>query len=289
MGSAPPSDDSEERANVRLATIRQGGSTAAVRVDGERATAVDGAADVGVLLSDPGWRARAAAASGATHEVASLDFAPLVPRPDKIVCVGLNYRNHILEMGRELPEFPTLFAKFRSSLIGAHDEIELHPAIKSLDWEAELAVVIGSSVRDADEEQARAAIAGYAVLNDVTARDWQNRTLQWLQGKTFEHSTPVGPCLVTADDYDGTSGTITCTVNGETMQESDVSDLVFDPIALVSYISTIVTLLPGDIIATGTPGGVGAARTPPQFLAAGDVVVTRIEGLGELQNTCSGS
>jgi acylpyruvate hydrolase len=274
---------------VRLATIRQGASSAAVRVDGERASEIDGVADVGELLADPGWRQRAEQASGATHDVASLDFAPVVGRPDKIVCVGLNYRNHIMETGRETPEYPTLFAKFRSSLIGAHDEIALHPKIKSLDWEAELAVVIGSAVRDADEDEARAAIAGYAVLNDVTARDWQNRTLQWLQGKTFEHSTPLGPWLTTTDEFDGSQGAISCAVNGETMQESDVSDLVFGPLALVSYISTIVTLLPGDIIATGTPGGVGAARTPPRFLAPGDVVVTRIEGLGELQNTCAGS
>ena len=139
-------------------------------------------------------------------DVAALDFAPLVPRPDKIVCVGLNYRSHILETGRAVPEYPTLFAKFRSSLIGAHDEIELRPAVQSLDWEAELAIVIGTSVRDADEDGAKAAIAGFAVLNDVTARDWQNRTLQWLQGKTFEHSTPVGPCLVTTDAFDGTTG-----------------------------------------------------------------------------------
>ena len=274
---------------MRLATIRQGDSTAAVRVDGEQATAIDGSADVGSLLADPGWRERAGSADGATQPVAALDFAPLVPRPDKIVCVGLNYRTHILEMGRELPEYPTLFAKFRSSLIGAHDHIELRPAVKSLDWEAELAVVIGSAVRDADEDQAAAAIAGFTVLNDVTARDWQNRTLQWLQGKTFEHSTPVGPCLVTPDEFAGTTGAITCVVNSETMQESDVGELVFGPVALISYISTIVTLLPGDIIATGTPGGVGAARTPPRFLAAGDVVVTRIAGLGELRNTCADS
>jgi acylpyruvate hydrolase len=270
-----------------LATVRQGDSTIAVRVDGDQAIAIDGATDVGALLADPGWRARAEAASGATHDTAGLDFAPLVPRPDKIVCVGLNYRNHIVETGRELPEYPTLFAKFRSSLIGAHDEIELHPAVKSLDWEAELVVVIGSSVRDANEDQARAAIAGFAVLNDVTARDWQYRTLQWLQGKTFEHSTPVGPSLVTTDEYDGSSGAITCVVNGETMQESDVSDMVFAPTPLVSYISTIVTLLPGDIIATGTPAGIGAARTPPRFLAAGDLVVTAIAGVGELRNTCA--
>jgi acylpyruvate hydrolase len=286
-GSDTEKPGDEERAVVRLATIRQGSSTAAVRIDGGQATAIDGAADVGELLADTGWRGRAEGAGGATHDVASLDFAPLVVRPDKIVCVGLNYRSHIVETGREPPEYPTLFAKFRSSLIGAHDEIELHPKIKSLDWEAELAVVIGGAVRDADEGEARTAIAGYTVLNDVTARDWQNRTLQWLQGKTFEHSTPVGPWLTTTDEFDGTKGAITCVVNGETMQESDVSDLVFGPITLVSYISTIVTLLPGDVIATGTPGGVGAARTPPRFLAPGDVVVTRIEGLGELQNTCA--
>jgi acylpyruvate hydrolase len=271
---------------VRLATIRVGGSTAAVRMDGARATAIDGVADVGALLADPDWRARAAAASGTTHDTVTADFAPLVPRPDKIVCVGLNYRNHILEMGRELPEYPTLFAKFRSSLVGAGDPIELHSKVKSLDWEAELAVVIGSSVRDADEPAAAAAIGGFTVLNDVTARDWQNRTLQWLQGKTFERSTPVGPSLVTTDEYDGTAGAITCVVNGETVQDSDVSELVFHPAALVSYISTIVTLLPGDIIATGTPGGVGAARTPPRFLSVGDVVVTSVAGVGELRNTC---
>ena len=274
---------------MRFATIRRGATSAVVRVDGERATEIDGAADVGELLADPGWRRRAEQANGATVDVSSLDFAPLVLRPDKVVCVGLNYRNHILETGREPPEYPTLFAKFRSSLIGAHDEIELHPKIKSLDWEAELAVVIGSAVRDADDDEAEAAIAGYTVLNDVSARDWQNRTLQWLQGKTFERSTPVGPWLATTDEFDGKRGAITCAVNGETMQESDVSDLVFGPVALVSYISTIVTLQPGDIIATGTPGGVGAARTPPRFLAAGDVVVTRVEGLGELQNTVAGS
>jgi len=271
---------------MKLATIRQGGSTLAVRLDGDSATVIDGATDVGALLADPAWRARAEAAA-APLDAAALDFAPLVPRPDKIVCVGLNYRSHVLEMGRELPEYPTLFAKFRSSLIGAHDEIELHPAVRSLDWEAELAVVIGSAVRNADEAGARAAIAGFSVLNDVTARDWQHRTLQWLQGKTFEHSTPVGPALVTADQFDGTAGAITCVVNGETMQQSDISDLVFGPAALVSYISTIVTLLPGDLIATGTPGGVGSARTPPRFLAVGDSVLTRIEGLGELHNTCS--
>ena len=135
-------------------------------------------------------------------------------------------------------------------------------------------------------EEASAAVAGYSVLNDVSVRDFQNRTLQWLQGKTFEHSTPLGPWLVTADESPGPEREITCEVGGELMQKADTSDLVFDPATLVSYLSDIVTLEPGDVIATGTPGGVGAARTPPRFLADGETVVTRIAGVGELRNVC---
>jgi len=260
--------------------------TRAVRINDSVAVEIDGPADLGELLAQSDWRARAEAASGASHDLSSLDFAPLVPRPDKIICVGLNYRSHILEMSRELPAFPTLFAKFRSALVGAHDDIALDPVVERLDWEAELAVVIGAPARHVTEADALSVIAGYSVLNDVSARDWQNRTLQWLQGKTFERSTPLGPWMVTADVMDGTSGEIACEVNGETMQRSDISDLLFGPAALVSYVSSIITLLPGDVIATGTPAGVGAARQPPRFLADGDVVTTRIEGVGECANTC---
>ncbi len=156
----------------------------------------------------------------------------------------------------------------------------------SVDWEAELAVIIGTRIRHADEATAAAAIAGYSVLNDVSVRDYQYRTLQWLQGKTFEHTTPLGPWLVTADEAPGPNRAISCDVNGERMQEADTADLLFDPVALIVYISSIITLEPGDVIATGTPGGVGAARTPPRFLSAGDDVVTRIEGIGECRNTC---
>jgi acylpyruvate hydrolase len=271
---------------VKLATIRLDGRTGAVRVDDDRAVVIDGVPDLGALLSQPDWRERAEAASGSEHDPVGLDFAPLVVQPDKIVCVGLNYRSHILETGREPPRFPTLFAKFRSALIGAHDDIDLPQAVTQLDWEAELAVIVGRPARNVGEEEALSAIAGFSVLNDVTARDWQSRTLQWLQGKTFEHSTPLGPWMVTRDEADGNSGSITCVVNGESMQDSDIGDLVFGPAALVSYISTVVTLLPGDVIATGTPDGVGAARRPPIFLTDGDVVTTRIEGVGECTNTC---
>jgi acylpyruvate hydrolase len=269
---------------MRLATIRVPDGTRAVRVDDDRAVEI-GPADLGALLTDPEWRQAAEAARGPDHELASLDHAPVVPRPGKIVCVGLNYAHHIREMGRELPEHPTLFAKFPEALVGARDDIVLPTASGAMDWEAELAVVVGTRVRHADEAAAQAAIAGYAVLNDVTARDWQYRTLQWLQGKTFEATSPFGPELVTPDEA-GEGLELTCDVDGEQVQRADTGDLVFAPAALVSYVSTIVRLDPGDVIATGTPGGVGHARTPPRYLAPGSVMTTAIAGLGECRNTC---
>lgn len=272
---------------MKLATIRRGDATAAVRIDGDRAVEISGTASLGELLAHPDWRNLAESASGAAdHDVAGLDYEILVPRPDKIVCVGLNYRNHILEMGREPPEHPTLFAKYRSALIGAHDDIAMPPQSDRVDWEAELAVIIGAPARNVSEADAPGAIAGYSVLNDVTARDFQSRTLQWLQGKTFEGTTPLGPWMVTSDEADGLSGEISCEVNGETMQKSDIGDLVFGPAALVAYISSIITLLPGDVIASGTPGGVGSGMKPPRFLNDGDVVTTRIQGIGECRNVC---
>jgi len=271
---------------MRLSTIRTRGGTAAVRHDGDELIEIPGAADVGTLLADPAWRDRAVRASGDRSPTAGADFAPLVPRPEKIICVGLNYREHILEMGRDLPEHPTLFAKFTSALIGAHDAIVLPAQSCQMDWEAELGVVLGTPVRNADVEEAAAGIAGFTVVNDVTARDWQYRTTQWLQGKTFEHATPVGPALVSVDEAGGTSGRLTCEVNGEMVQYADIGDLVFGPAELVAYVSQVVTLMPGDLIATGTPGGVGHARTPPRYLSDGDLVVTCIQGIGECRNAC---
>jgi acylpyruvate hydrolase len=270
---------------MRLATIRVDGGTSAARIDGDEAVEL-GVADVGLVLQREDWRSWAAAADGPRHPADTLDYAPLVPRPDKIVCVGLNYRNHILEMGRELPEHPTLFAKFRASLIGANDDIVLPAASDQVDWEAELAVIIGRRARHVDEVRAAEAIAGYAVLNDVSVRDFQRRTLQWLQGKTFEATTPLGPWLVTPDESPGPERRITCEVDGQLMQDADTAELVHGPPALVAYLSRIVTLEPGDVIATGTPGGVGVARNPPVFLREGQVVVTRISGLGECRNRC---
>lgn len=270
---------------MKLATIRTPDGTRAVRVDGDTVVEIDAglATDVGTLLERPDWREVAGAADGRSHPWASLDLAPVVPRPGKIVCVGLNYRTHILEMGRDLPEHPTLFAKFADTLTGPYDDIAAPPEDEALDWEAELTVVVGSEVRRADRARAEAAIAGYTVANDVSMRTFQFRTKEWLQGKMWDRSTPVGPVVVTADEW-APGPTIRAAVGGETVQEASTGDLVHDPVALVAYVSGLITLRPGDLILTGTPGGVGHARKPPRYLAPGDVVETSIEGIGALRN-----
>jgi acylpyruvate hydrolase len=274
---------------MRLATIRTATGTRAVRLDGTGPddTAVEtGEADVRALLERPDWAEHAAIAAGPSHVVGTLDYAPLVPSPEKIICVGLNYRDHVLEMGNQLPDYPTVFAKFAPALVGAHDDIVLPRVSDKVDYEAEMTVVIGSPVRHATPEQAAAAIAGYTVLNDVSVRDYQNRTKQFLQGKTFEKSTPLGPWLVTPDELPEGGWEISTELDGETMQRSTTAELVFGAIDLVVYLSEILTLNPGDVIATGTPGGVGHARKPPRYLTDGAVLVTSVAGVGELRNTC---
>lgn len=272
---------------MRLATLRTDSGTIAARIDGDRATEISGFADVGALLRDPEWRARAEEASGAGFGVpqpASAGWAPVVPDPGKIVCVGLNYRNHILEMGRPLPEHPTLFAKYAEALVGPYDDIVLPKvAAEAVDWEAELAIVIGSTARNLDEDEAADAIAGYSVINDVTMRDYQYRSPEWFQGKTFEATSPFGPVLVTPDEF-SLGALLRGEVDGETVQQTPTDDLVFGPAFLVSYISKIVTLRPGDVIASGTPGGVGHARKPARYLAPGATLVTEVEGIGQLRN-----
>jgi len=270
---------------MRLATLRIPTGTRAVRVEDSHYVDL-GFPDVGALLADPRWRVRAAG-DGPTYPLAGTELAPIVPAPGKILCVGLNYRNHILEMGRELPQYPTLFAKYPEALVGPTDPIALAPESHAVDWEAELAVVIGRTARRASPEQAEAAIAGFSVINDVTMRDWQFRTREWLQGKTFEATTPFGPVLVTPDELPGRVRPrlqLTGSVDGEVVQQACTGDLVFDPVALVQYASTILTLRPGDVIATGTPGGVGHARTPARYLHPGARLVTEISGIGRLDN-----
>ena len=267
---------------MRLLTLRTGNGTKAVRQDGDTLTEIDGFADVGELLRSADWEATAKAAKGATHPLEGANLDAVVPSPGKIICVGHNYRNHIKEMGREVPEFPTLFAKYQESLIGPNDDLALPQESDTVDWESELAVVIGKKGRRISEADAADHIAGYAVLNDVSMRDYQFRTVQWLQGKTWEKSTPFGPALVTKDEFSG--GLMTTAVDGDIQQQTPTNDVVFTPEFLVSYISTIITLNPGDVIATGTPGGVGHAQDPKRYLQEGQILVTTIEGLGQLKN-----
>lgn len=267
---------------MKLATLRTdiGSTTAAVDIDGtwQRLDAVD----VGALLASPSYREILDAPTG---EASAVDFAPVVLAPGKVLCCGHNYRAHIEEMGRDTPRYPTLFAKFADTLIGAHDRISVPPSVSKLDWEAELAVVVGSTLRRAGRDEATAAIAGYTVANDVSARDWQNRTPQWLQGKAFDATTPLGPVLVTPDEFDPRVGAkITCSVNGEVRQSGSTDDLVFDAADLLAYISEFTVLRAGDVVLTGTPSGVGAASSPPIFLKPGDTVETAIEGIGALHN-----
>ncbi|MFJ5958763.1 fumarylacetoacetate hydrolase family protein [Paenarthrobacter sp. NPDC092416] len=269
---------------MKLATLRTagGGTTAALATGADSYLALP-AADVGELLAQPDWRNIVAQAVAAQGEVITdADFAPLLPRAGKVICCGLNYGDHIKEMGRELPEFPTLFAKFADTLVGASDAVEVQGSGR-VDWEAELAVVVGSELFRADEAAAREAIAGYTVANDVSMRDWQSRTLQWFQGKAFDRTTPVGPVMLTADAA-GEDFEVRGYVNGELVQQGNTRTLVFGPAQLLSYISQFTTLRPGDLVLTGTPGGVGMGMTPPRFLNDGDVLSTEIDGIGRLEN-----
>ncbi|NKY54769.1 fumarylacetoacetate hydrolase family protein [Nocardia flavorosea] len=270
---------------MKLATLRVDGGTRAVRLDAD--TLVDlGCSDLGVLFAQDDWATTAAKATGATWPADGADLAPVVPNPSKVICVGHNYTNHIKEMGRELPSYPTLFPKFADSLIGPNDPIVKPGETEAFDWEVELVVVIGTPVRRATEEQAADAIAGFTVMNDISVRDWQFRTIEWTQGKIWDSSTPVGPYVVTPDEVGGVRPAleVETLVDGEIMQRDDTGTLLFDPVRLVQYVSTVIRLNPGDMIATGTPAGVGHARDPKVYLVGGETVVTRIAGLGACTN-----
>jgi acylpyruvate hydrolase len=274
---------------VKLATIRTKDGTRAARVEADRALIL-AARDVGALLS--GAAVSPLSSSPALEPIGELDlaevsFAPLVPAAEKIVCVGMNYRAHIAEMSRQVPSHPTLFAKFSSSLLGANDDLVLVSVSHSIDWEAELGVVIGRRIWRAQPEEALEAIAGFTVVNDVSMRDWQNRTTQYLQGKAFDRSSPVGPFLVTGEEIaDGADLEVRCEIDGVTMQCGRTSDLLFDPATVVSYISQFAALNPGDLVSTGTPAGVGAGRDPQVFLSPGQVMRTSVEGVGVCENRC---
>lgn len=272
---------------MRLATVRVGNATRAAVLDDDEYVVQD-APDVGALLRTGGISSVRPSTPGAQRvpvETAALDH--LVSEPEKVICVGLNYRSHAAETGLDIPAHPALFAKYRRALLPPNGEIQIPSSSGQPDWEAELVLVIGATVRNVSPAEARVAIAGVTVANDISMRDWQRRTTQWLQGKTFEATTPVGPCLATYDEFDDPDDLhLWCEVNGDRVQDARTEDMVFSPSEIVAYISQIVTLVPGDLILTGTPSGIGARRTPPLFLQPGDTVRTGIDGIGVLDNRC---
>jgi len=208
-----------------------------------------------------------------------------IERPGKIVCIGLNYRDHAVEQGVPLPERPLLFAKWPNALIGPGEPIVIPEVSTQVDYEAELGVVIGARVRNVSIENALEAVRGYVCVNDVSARDLQFSDGQWTRGKSPDTFCPVGPALVPAADVpDPQALAIRCTVNGQTLQDSSTSNMVFGVADLIAFVTQAITLEPGDLIATGTPAGVGAFRKPPVWLQAGDEVTIEIEGIGELTN-----
>lgn len=232
-------------------------------------------------------RARAAVAAATASPLEGATLLPPVLDPQKVLCVGLNYADHAKETGAKPGDEPVIFCKLPSTLTGPEAPIELPPESIEVDYEAELVVVIGRRARRVSRETAREYIAGYSCGHDVSARDWQKNKpgKQWLLGKSFDTFAPLGPWLVTPDEIaDPGNLPIELRLNGTVMQQSNTNQLIFPIDYLVSYLSHVCTLLPGDLIYTGTPAGVGLARKPPVFLQAGDVVEVEIEGLGTLRN-----
>ena len=218
------------------------------------------------------------------REVEREDFGPAVPEPRRILCLGVNYREHAIEGGREVPTWPEAFVRGEGSAIGPYADL-VKPALTSrFDFEGELGLVIGAGGRYIPADKAFDALAGYVVLNDATARDWQRAATQWTAGKNFEGSMPIGPEVVTTDEADVSDAALTTTLNGEVMQSARISQMIVDIPRAIEFFSSFTRLRPGDVIATGTPGGVGFARQPPVWLEPGDVIEVSIDGVGAIRN-----
>jgi acylpyruvate hydrolase len=268
---------------VRFASCSIGDRHFAALVDGEVVRPLHDVAEVGAgtpaeLLADPPVGDERVA-------LADVKLRPVVPRPGKVVCMGLNYRAHVDEGVYDVPDYPVLFSKFAETLVAAGDPIVVPPESSAVDYEAELAFVIGRHVRRASGTAALEAVAGYTIANDVTMRDYQYRTHQWLAGKNWAASTPLGPFLVTPDEIgDPHALDISLELNGERLQCGNTRQFIFDIPAIIATISEFVPLAPGDVVLTGTPSGVGYRREPKVLLRDGDRVVVEIERVGRLEN-----
>ncbi|XP_029366542.1 fumarylacetoacetate hydrolase domain-containing protein 2A isoform X2 [Echeneis naucrates] len=287
-------------AAMRLVQFRRHGDGEGIRVGVERGEGL-GVVDLKAFdpsmpstmrellgLGDEGLECAQRALASSQHVLERSEIHLLSPvlAPEKVVCVGMNYRDHCLEQNAPIPKEPIIFSKFPSAITGPYDDITL-PTESQVDWEVELAFVIGRRGKHIKEEDALSYVAGFTVANDVSARDWQMKRngKQWLLGKTFDSFCPLGPALVTTDAVnDPHSLGIRCLVNGDTVQSSNTDQMIFKTAALVSWVSKFVTLIPGDVFLTGTPPGVGVFKKPPVFLKKGDVVECQIDQIGSIIN-----
>lgn len=274
---------------MKLVTFTHQGRTRVGRLEAEAVvdlSAGDLPQQLNALLAAEGGMALAAAATGPSLPLAEVRLEAPAPNPPKILAVGLNYADHVAELGREKPAVPMIFNKQSTSIAGPFDPVHLPRVSDKLDYEGELALVIGRRCRHVPKDRAHEVIAGYMTCNDVSVRDWQIRSPTFTMGKSFDTHCPTGPALVSVDEIGGSpSGLELRTwVNGELRQHSNTNQLIFDCFDLVEHLSSAFTLLPGDIIVTGTPGGVAAAMKPPRWLTPGDVVRIEIEGIGAIEN-----
>ena len=257
-----------------------------------------GYVDVGEETGDPGFASLAAVLSAgpramdAVRALADLDgreygpadLGPAVPAPERILCLGLNYLEHAVEGGREVPTWPDAFVRGRDSVLGPYADLVKPALTDRFDYEGELGIVIGAGGRYIPASKALDAIAGFVVLNDASARDWQRAASQWTGGKNFEGSMPIGPEVVTTDEADVSDVALTTVLNGRVMQSARTSQMIVDVPSAVEFFSSFTRLAPGDVIATGTPGGVGFARQPPVWLHPGDVIEVTVENVGTIRN-----
>jgi 2-keto-4-pentenoate hydratase/2-oxohepta-3-ene-1,7-dioic acid hydratase in catechol pathway len=225
------------------------------------------------------------AGAQADYQASDVTWLPVIPNPDKIVCVGLNYQEHVAETGRDNTEQPAIFLRLPESQVGHRQPIMRPRESKNLDFEAEIAVIIGKAGRRISQKDAWSHIAGYACYNDGSVRDWQRHTIQWTAGKNFAQTGGFGPWMVSADEIPpGTTMTLSCRLNGERMQHASTEQMIFKIPKIIEYVSTWTTLVPGDVLVTGTPGGVGARRNPPVWMKPGDKVEIEIDKVGVLEN-----